>query len=68
MIEVGWSQKINSTDGTSLIDKGEKWIADGDVSVVVLVKLYDGCGNNDELGMLVCLMDSTKGIYKADWI
>ena len=45
VIEVGWSQKLNSNDGTSLIDKGEKWIADDDdVSVVVLVKLYAGCG------------------------
>mmetsp|Transcript_27124 Transcript_27124/g.41547 ORF Transcript_27124/g.41547 Transcript_27124/m.41547 type:complete len:367 (+) Transcript_27124:27-1127(+) len=66
VIEVGWSQKLYSTDGTSLIDKGKQWIDDDEVSVVVLVKLYDGCGKNDEkLGMLVCLMDNTKRIYKA---
>ena len=64
VIEVAWAQKFISDDGTGLLEKGEQWVDENEVPVVVLVKLY-GYGEDKKPGMLVCLMDNKKQIYEA---
>ena len=62
VIEVAWTQKFTGIGG--LLKKGEQWVDENEVQVVVLVNLY-GYRKGKDPGMLVCLMDNTKQIYEA---